>query len=412
MCPSVPDIRCIVRLAFAASLVTGLLARPPESASPTIAPRIAIGEVVVDADRSASVDVTLTAADQAIVGVQFDIRYQAEVLGLSISLASAASNAGKQVWTADLEPGMVRALIVGLNQTPIRDGPLVTLLVQVKQAIPAGRYPLTIDGVVAVDSDRSVVIPEAASGAVIVSGAGVTAPAVRGVANAASYAAGALAPGEIVVIAGTSLGEGGTRTLELDAAGSVATSLGATRVLFDGVPAPLVYTTPDQASAIVPYAVDGQSQTSLQVEWRGVRSAPVILPVNQTSPGIFTLDQSGTGEGAIVNVDGSINGPDHPAAPGSVVLIYGTGEGQTSPPGVDGSMVTSTELRRPLLPVAVSIGGRSAEVVYAGSAAGQVSGLFQINARVPAGLAPSDTWPVTVKVGSNSSQAGVTMTVR
>jgi trimeric autotransporter adhesin len=134
--------------------------------------------------------------------------------------------------------------------------------------------------------------------------------------------------------------------------------------------------------------------------------------VSQASPGIFTLNQSGKGPGAVVNQDGSVNGPGHPASSGSVVLILGTGEGQTDPPGRDGRIATNGELRLPLLPVSVSIGGRSAEVVYAGSLAGQVAGLFHVNARVPAGLAPGDALPVTVHVGNTSSQAGVTVAVR
>jgi uncharacterized protein (TIGR03437 family) len=129
-------------------------------------------------------------------------------------------------------------------------------------------------------------------------------------------------------------------------------------------------------------------------------------------PGIFTRNGSGTGQGAIVNQDGSINGPDNPAARGSVVMIYGTGEGQTVPAGSDGLIAGASDLRRPLLVVTVSVGGESAEVVYAGSAGNQVSGLFQANVRVPAGLEPDAAIPVLLSVGDVSSQAGVTMAVK
>jgi uncharacterized protein (TIGR03437 family) len=220
-----------------------------------------------------------------------------------------------------------------------------------------------------------------------------------------------VAPGEIVVIGGTLLGAPGTSTLQIASAGSVSTTLAGTRVLFDGLPAPLLYTTQNQVCAIVPYAIDGHSQTSLQVEYLGSRSAPLVLTVSKTAPGIFTMNQSGTGQGAILNQDGTVNGPGNPAAKGSVVSIFATGEGQTAPPGLDGSIVGASNLRYPVLPVAVSMRGQNADILYAGSAADQVAGLFQANVRVPTSIAPDDSAPVTITIGS-TSQPGVTIAVR
>ena len=70
-----------------------------------------------------------------------------------------------------------------------------------------------------------------------------------------------------------------------------------------------------------------------------------------------------------------------------VVMIYGTGESRTSPPGIDG-MITYETLRKPVLPVSVIIGGQRAEVLYAGSAPGLVAGVLQVNARVPTSWSP------------------------
>ena len=123
-------------------------------------------------------------------------------------------------------------------------------------------------------------------------------------------------------------------------------------------------------------------------------------------------EPAGTGQGAIVNQDDTLNGPDTPAVRGAVVSIYGTGEGQTAPPGVDGSIVERSSLRHPVLPVRAMIGGKPAEVVYAGSAPDQVSGLFQVNVRVPLSVEPGDKVPVTISVGQRASQGGVTMSVR
>jgi len=245
----------------------------------------------------------------------------------------------------------------------------------------------------------------------VVPGTGVLAPAISAVVNAASYAGGPVAPGEMVVIGGSSLAESAPNSLQVTPVGLVANSLGGTEVLFDDFPAPLLYTRTNQVSAIVPYEVSGQTQTLMQVEYRGIRSAPLTLPVAQTSPAIFTLNQSGTGQGAIVNQDGTINGPSNPAARGDVVSIYGTGEGQTLPSGTDGLIVTALDLRQPLQEVTVSIGGQNAEVLYAGSGGDGVAGLLQVNARIPLGITSGSAVPVAIFVGG-SSQAGVTMAVQ
>jgi uncharacterized protein (TIGR03437 family) len=61
--------------------------------------------------------------------------------------------------------------------------------------------------------------------------------------------------------------------------------------------------------------------------------------------------------------------------------------------------------------VSVTIGGKSAEVLYAGAAPGLISGVLQVNVRLPDGIA-SGAVPVEVRVGSASSQPGVTISVQ
>jgi uncharacterized protein (TIGR03437 family) len=374
-------------------------------------PGIAIGTAVVNAQGIAQIDVTLTSAGQAIAGVQFDIQYQYPVGEFAVTLGGASGSAGKDIWTSELQPTLKRVLIVGLNQAPIGDGVIATLLVPVPAGVDSGLYPLAISNAVATTGDAIAVSVTASGGGAIVPGNGVLAPTVTAVVNAASYAAGAVAPGEIVVISGNSLGAVAINTLQLTSAGTVASSLGGTRVLFDGIPAPVVYTTQSQVAVVVPYEIDGHTETSVQVEFQAIRSAPFSVEVTGTSPGIFTLDQSGQGQGAAINHDGTLNGPENPAPKGSVVSIYGTGEGQTAPPGVDGTIVDPANPRQPLLPVLVSIGGQSAEVVYVGSAGGQISGLLQANVRVPA-TAPSGSVQVTLTIGGGSSQVGVTVALQ
>jgi uncharacterized protein (TIGR03437 family) len=379
-----------------ASSLTGTYAFG-SAASANSAPAIRLGEVVLDSQGRASVDVILTQGDRPVTALQFDIQYQDQTISMSESLGSAAISAGKTLWTSNPQAATRRMLIAGLNANPLGDGIVATLSVQVKGGASPDLHPLAISNVVASDSSGyAVFLP--------------VSPVVLAEANAASYAAGAVAPGDIVVIWGRSFSPAATYTLQLTSDGSVTSSLAGTRVLFDGVPAPLLYTTEDQLGAIVPYEVDGHSQTSLQVEYQGIQSGPLVLAVTKSSPGVFTLDGSGQGQGAILNQDGTINGPGNPAPRGSVVSVYATGEGQTSPPGADGGIVEVSGIR-PLLPVTGSIGDQSAEVSYAGSAVGQVSGLLQVNMQVPASAPSGGAVPLRITIGG-SSQSGVTIAVQ
>jgi uncharacterized protein (TIGR03437 family) len=213
--------------------------------------------------------------------------------------------------------------------------------------------------------------------------------AVSAVTNAASNLAGPLAPGEMVVLYGSGLG--GVRT-----------------VLFNGVPGSLLYATPGQVGVVAPYAVAGGAQRVV-AESAGGASAPLAVAVAATAPGIFTADRSGRGQAAAVNQDGTQNGTANPAAAGSVLSLFATGEGQTSPPGVDGKPA-APPLPQPVAPVTVIIGGVSAEVRYAGGAPGQIAGVMQVNVVVPGGL--SGLVPVVLTAGGVASQAGVTVAVR
>jgi uncharacterized protein (TIGR03437 family) len=233
-----------------------------------------------------------------------------------------------------------------------------------------------------------------------------------GVANAASYVSGAVAPGEIVSLFGTAMGPASPASLALTNPRLVANSLAGVHVLFDGVPAPVLYASSGQVNVVVPYAVAGESSTEVQVEYLGSVSPPVSLPIAATAPAIFTLDASGTGPGAILNAaDESVNSAANPAAPGDWVSIFATGAGVTTPPGVDGLLPAGPSYQ-PNAPVSVSIGGLTCQLNYTGAAPGLVSGVLQINAKVPAAVTPGASVPVQVAIGTASSQSGVTLAVR
>jgi uncharacterized protein (TIGR03437 family) len=188
--------------------------------------------------------------------------------------------------------------------------------------------------------------------------------------------------------------------------------LAGVRILFDGIPAPIVYASATQCAAVVPYFGATRSTTHVQVEYQGTRSDPLEIAVAPTAPGLFTADATGKGQGAILNEDGvTRNSTSAPAQRSSVVILWGTGEGLTDPPGVDGRLAVDV-LPKPLAPVSVQIGGLPATVLYAGAAPGNMPGLFQINARMDSSVAPGDQVTVHVKIGALTSQDGVTLVVR
>src|SRR5205085_2772578 len=129
------------------------------------------------------------------------------------------------------------------------------------------------------------------------------------------------------------------------------------------------------------------------------------------APALFTANSSGTGQGAILNQDGTANGASAPAARGSVVALFATGAGETSPSGVDGA-ISGDPLPRPTLPVSVKIGGVDAEILYAGAAPGLVAGVLQVNCRIPASVSSGSSVPVVLTAGTASSRIGVTLAVK
>jgi uncharacterized protein (TIGR03437 family) len=223
-------------------------------------------------------------------------------------------------------------------------------------------------------------------------------PKIADVTSAASYAH-VFAPGQMVVVWGTGLGPAQKVSLQLDTNGLVSTSISGVRILFDGIPAPIVYVTATQCSAVIPYFGAINPTTHVQVEYQGVRSDPFQIAIAATAPGLFTADSSGKGQASA-----------SPAHPGSIVTLWATGEGLTDPPGVDGRLAVGV-VPKPLAEVTVEIGGQPATVQYAGAAPGDMPGLFQINAVVPSTVQPGNQVPVVVKVGAESSATGVTLAI-
>ena len=235
---------------------------------------------------------------------------------------------------------------------------------------------------------------------------------INAVTNAASNLPGAISPGEIVVITGVGLGPAELMSAGVSSAGVYGTELADTTIHFNGIPAPMIYTSAAQVAAIVPYGVNGPN-AEVTATYQGQTTIPVAVAIASSAPGLFTSDSSGIGQAAVVNQDGSLNSGANPAQRGSIVSLFATGEGQTSPTGVDGKPAT-TPLPTPTLPVSVTIGGQTingSQLQYVGGAPGLVAGLLQINVQIPSGIQAGSAVPASVQIGNRSSQAGVTISV-
>jgi uncharacterized protein (TIGR03437 family) len=240
-----------------------------------------------------------------------------------------------------------------------------------------------------------------------------------GLLNAASHDGPAVAPGEIIAISGSGLGPAATAGTQLASNGTIDTQAGGARVYFDGRAAPMLFASAAEVGAIVPYDVAGQACTVVEAEYNGVRSKAVAIPVRDHAPGIFALNSEGAGPGAVLNQDLSINSATHPAARGSTIIFFGTGEGQTNPPGVDGLRAPGTPPQPAVMP-AVRFGtlatGNGTIVTAQQSAAagvpGFAAGLLQYTVTVPPNAPTGPAVPLYVFFGNSRSRTDLTVAIR
>jgi uncharacterized protein (TIGR03437 family) len=212
-----------------------------------------------------------------------------------------------------------------------------------------------------------------------VRGSQVEGVAVFGIASAAGNRVKAcVAPGEFVSLYGSRLGPSPGFGAILDSQGRIATRLAGVQVLFNGIPSPLLYASQGQVNALVPYGIAGNSSVTVQVTTTAGNSAAVSLCPRPAQPEVF----NSKGAALALNQDSTVNSPQNPAAPGSIVTIFASGAGGLNRSLPDGS-IPGEPVGGPVLPVAVTLNNRSLEVAYAGNAPGLVVNLLQINLRLP-----------------------------
>jgi len=226
------------------------------------------------------------------------------------------------------------------------------------------------------------------------------------VTNSASNLAGNIVAGELLTIKGTLLGPSTPVQFKLNAQGNVDSTLGGVKVLFDNIPGIPLYVSAVQINVIAPFELAGRASTNMVVSYNGVASSSIPLVLDVAAPGIFTADSTGLGQTASLNQDGTYNGPPSAttkaAAGGTVMALYATGGGQTSPASLTGGVASSTTLMYTQGQVSVTIGGQDAPVQFSGAAPGLVNGVMQINVTVPTNV-HGNQLPVIVKINGKPS---------
>jgi len=196
-------------------------------------------------------------------------------------------------------------------------------------------------------------------------------------------------PGQLIQINGRNLGPANKVSAQLDAAGRLPFVLANTVVFFDNVPAPLISIDASSIQCFVPF--ETVSPPKITVSSNGQLSNAVQMGIVTTAPQVLS----------IVNQDGSVNSADHPAKPGSVITLYVSGLGQTSPPGVDG-LVNANPLPVPLVTVTVYFPTTPSAITpqFVAAAAGMIAGITQVNVQVPATIPLSGTVPIAFEVNN------------
>lgn len=222
-----------------------------------------------------------------------------------------------------------------------------------------------------------------------------------GILNSASWTS-TMAAGSIASIFGNNLGTSLS-------AGSypLLPALWFTSVKAGGQYAPLFMTSCTQLNVQIPWEDAGQTQVAIVASVAGLFSLPQNANLAPFAPGIFTMNQSGSGQGAVeIASTGQLAAlpgtGGRPVAQGEYVVIYGTGLGAVSNQPATGAAASAVPLSFTTTSPTVTIGGISAKVTFSGLAPGFV-GLYQVNALVPAGVAPGVATSLILSIGGVQS---------
>ena len=230
-----------------------------------------------------------------------------------------------------------------------------------------------------------------------------TPPAITqaGVVSAASpLSFTPLAPGGMIAIYGNLLAD--TAVPAPSNQFPLPTTLGNANVIIAGQAAPLLYVSPTQINAVVPFGLNTNTTYSLLVQRDLALSSPVPINIADAQPGAFQYSGSAIVQDSRGTAPAFLVTPSAPAQAGDVLVIYCAGLGVTNPPVTDGVASPASPTAQTKSVVTVTIGGQNATVVYAGLVAGLV-GLYQVNVDMPAGVTPGNAVPVVLTIAGQTS---------
>jgi len=229
-------------------------------------------------------------------------------------------------------------------------------------------------------------------------------PGITAVANAASYAPGAISPGSLISVFGSGLAMATMNATSTP----LPISLTDVSITINGIPAPLLFVSPGQINAQAPVKLTPGAATVV-VRTGNAASAAAMVQVQAAAPGIFT-SADGTNQAAALNdndADDVPNSPNAPAPAGSSVSLFFTGQGPVNAELRDGTPVSASVPIPALLKISATVGGVPAEVTFAGLAPGYV-GVAQMNLKVP--VLASGSYPVVISAGGVTSNSA-TLTI-
>ena len=226
----------------------------------------------------------------------------------------------------------------------------------------------------------------------------------EGIVNDASLRRGPMSPGEIVSLFGTELGPVEPVSAQPDPeTGAWPAELAGVRVNIGGTDVPLFFVSLYKLTFQVSWEVPRGEFLPVQTFFEGEASSVVQIGTHNTTPGAFSLFANGRGQAKAINQDGTLNGPDNPAARGSVIIVYAAGLGEVEPPVETGVPAPLDHLSTVVFPATATIGNEEADVLYAGLAPGLTS-IYQLNIQVPESILPRERSPLVIENDHKPSQ--------
>ncbi len=276
-----------------------------------------------------------------------------------------------------------------------KDQGSITLRASVGE-LPQGTYA----GKITISSPNALNSPVTLN-VVFTMGRGKAAVAKGEVYNAATLKVGPAAPGGIIVLYGARLGPKEAAIGVYDGStGGYPLELGGTKVMIGNQPAPLLLVSEGQINLQVPFETSGRKTVQATVQPTNFNAATFPLSIEESTPGIFTLEGN---RAAAINQDGSINSIENPANAGSEIKLHITGQGPLTPPVATGQLPTDGTLpSKPVLPLSVTFNGVEIKPKSV-SLSPSMLGLLQITLEIPADSQQNDNATVKVKIGNSES---------